>query len=196
MQYDLKSTGPQFQALSPEERKRLRDEVVEACQPVAQNWPMKTFAYRNPLRGLEHLPFDTAIREAKHLLGGNGYLSNEDYRHLSREGRITDDAVKRALQRVGPRIETQTVSVGNRPIASSDVLRLHLLFGFDALDPALLTWQLSAGGSTRLSSWPGLLPVSWESAAAGSSCGRPVRPSPSPTPARRSTYPRSAPPHR
>ncbi|MCH7688608.1 MAG: DUF2309 family protein, partial [Planctomycetes bacterium] len=110
---------------------------------------MKTFAYRNPLRGWEHLPFDKAIREAKHLLGGNGYLSNEDYRHLYREGRITDDAVKRALQRVGPGIAAQTVTVGNRPIASSDVLRLHLLFGFDALDPALLTWQLSAGGSTR-----------------------------------------------
>jgi uncharacterized protein YbcC (UPF0753/DUF2309 family) len=148
MQYDPESTGPQCQALSPEERKRLRDEVVEACQPVAQNWPMKTFAYRNPLRGWEHLPFDKAIREAKHLLGGNGYLSNEDYRHLYREGRITEDAVKRALQRVGPGIATQTVTVGNRRIASSDVLRLQLLFGFDALDPALLTWQFSAGGST------------------------------------------------
>jgi uncharacterized protein YbcC (UPF0753/DUF2309 family) len=148
MQYNPQSTAPQFQALASEERKRLRREVVEACQPVAQNWPMKTFAYRNPLRGWEHLPFDTAIREAKHLLGGNGYLSIEDYRHLYREGRITEDAVKRALQRVGPGIAAQTVTVGNCRIASSDVLRLHLLFGFDALDPALLTWQLSAGGST------------------------------------------------
>ena len=147
-QYDPESTTPQFQALASEERKRLRREVVEACQPVAQNWPMKTFAYRNPLRGWEHLPFDNAIREAKHLLGGNGYLSNEDYRHLYREGRITEDAVKRALQCVGPDIATQTVTVGNRRIASSDVLRLHLLFGFDALDTALLTWQRSAGGST------------------------------------------------
>ena len=147
-QCDPESTGPQCQALSPEERERLRDEVVEACQPVAQNWPMKTFAYRNPLRGLEHLPFDQAIREAKHLLGGNGYISNEEYRHLYREGHITDHAVQRALQHVVLGTATQTVTVGNRPIASSDVLRLHLLFGFDALDPALLTWQLSAGGST------------------------------------------------
>jgi len=146
--YDPDSTKPQLQALSSEERECLRQEVVEACKPVAQSWPMKTFAYRNPLRGLEHLPFDKAIREAKHLLGGNGYLSNEEYRHLYREGHITDDAVKRALQRVGPGIDTQTVTVGNRQISSSDVLRGHFLFGFDALDPALLTWQLSAGGST------------------------------------------------
>jgi uncharacterized protein YbcC (UPF0753/DUF2309 family) len=109
---------------------------------------MKTFAYRNPLRGWEHLPFDKAIREAKHLLGGNGYVSNEEYRHLYREGRITDAAVNRALQTVGLDIATQTVTVGNRPIRSSDVLRSHLLFGFDALDPVLLPWQLGTGGST------------------------------------------------
>ncbi len=148
LQEPIESTEPQFQALAPEERKRLRDEVVEACQPVAQNWPMKTFAYRNPLRGWEHLPFDKAIREAKHLLGGNGYISNEDYRHLYREGHIMDDAVQQALQHVGTGIASQTITVGNRSIACSDVLRLHLLFGFDALDPALLTWQLSGGGST------------------------------------------------
>ena len=148
MPYDPEQTGPHFQSLSPDERKRLRDEVVEAGQPVAQNWPMKTFSYRNPLRGWEHLPFDEAIREANHMLGGNGYISNEEYRQLYREGRITDDAIKRALQRVEPSIDVQTITAGKRPIASSDVLRLHLLFGFDALDPALLSWQLSAGGST------------------------------------------------
>ena len=148
-QCDPKSTEPPFRALSPKEQERLRDEVVEASQPIAQNWPMKTFAYRNPLRGLEHLPFDKAIREAKHLLGGNGYVSNEEYRQLYREGRITDDAVNRVVQHVGlGSFSTQTFTVGNRPIASSDVLRLHLLFGFDALAPALLTWQLSGGGST------------------------------------------------
>ena len=59
--------------LTPEERSRVRDEVVEACKPIAQSWPMKTFAYRNPLRGCEYVPFDDAIREAKHLLGGSGY---------------------------------------------------------------------------------------------------------------------------
>ncbi|MEO2048259.1 MAG: DUF2309 domain-containing protein [Pirellulales bacterium] len=147
-QYVPESTEAQCQTLSPEERKHLRDEVVVACQPVAQNWPMKTFAYRNPLRGLEYLPFDKAIREAKHLLGGNGYISNEECRHMYRQGHITDDTVNRALQHVEPDIAAQTITIGNRPIASSDVLRLHLLFGFDALDPALLTWQLSAGGST------------------------------------------------
>jgi uncharacterized protein YbcC (UPF0753/DUF2309 family) len=148
-QFHPESNGAQHQALSTEERESLRHEIDQACLPVAQNWPMKTFAYRNPLRGWEHLPFDEAIGQAQQMLGGSGYIPNEEYRQLYREGCITDDAVKRALQPVGSGIATQTVTVGNRPIASSDVLRLHLLFGFDAIDPALLSWELGTGDLTR-----------------------------------------------
>jgi uncharacterized protein len=131
-------------------RERLRHFVAEACEPIAQFWPMKSFAKRNPLQGLEHLPFDTAVRDAKHLLGGNGYLPNSEYRQLFREGRITDDNLGRAFQRVGPSICSQTfVHVGTRRIGPADVLRLHLLVGFNSLDPVLLTWTMSAAAATR-----------------------------------------------
>ena len=130
--------------LAPEERSRVRDEVVEACKPIAQSWPMKTFAYRNPLRGWESLPFDEAVREGKQLIGGNGYLSNEDYRSLYHEGRITDEAIGDALRNTGIEPAKQPVALGDRQVSFWQVLRLQLLFGFDALDPALLPWQLSA----------------------------------------------------
>ena len=107
---------------------------------------MKTFAYRNPLRGLEHLPFDEALRQGQHLLGGNGYLSNEDYRQLHRDGRITEAALTTALQRIARASEPQTVTIGSRHIAAADVWRGHLLWGFDPLDPALLAWELLAEG--------------------------------------------------
>ena len=123
----------------------MRDRVAEACKPIAQSWPMKTFAYRNPLRGWESLPFDEAVSEGKQLIGGNGYLSNEDYRRLYREGRIADQAIEHALHTAGIEAATEPVTLGDRKIEFWEVLRLHLLFGFDALDPALLTWQLSAG---------------------------------------------------
>jgi hypothetical protein len=139
----------QGQTFPSEQRQSVRDAVVEASRPIAQSWPMKTFAYRNPLRGLEHLPFDRAVREARHLLGGRGYLPNDDYRQMVREGRITDDGVRQALQRAVPEAATQSITVGARDIAASDVLRLHLLFGFHALDPTRLDWQLGSGGATR-----------------------------------------------
>ena len=147
-----------MQQLSCEERDRLGQQVVEASGPVAQSWPLKTFAYRNPLRGLEHLPFGQAVRQAKHALGGEGYLPNDEYRELFRSGAITEAAVNQALSRFTTTIETvsvgsETVSLGKRQVESRDVLRLHLLFGLDPLDPALLTWTLLSGdlrsGKTR-----------------------------------------------
>ena len=134
---------------SSDERESVREMVEEACQAIAQSWPMKTFAYRNPLRGWEHLPFDEAIREAKHLLGGNGYIPNRDYRQLYNEGRITDDAIEEALQTVASTLDLQSVMLGNREVGALDVLRLHLLYGFDPLAPALMTWQLGGGGATE-----------------------------------------------
>ena len=144
------STERGLQTLSAEGRERLRQLIAESCQPIAPFWPMKSFAKRNPLQGLEHLPFDRAVREAKNLLGGKGYLSNGEYRQLFREGRMTEENVSRAFQRVGPSIHTQTfVHVGTRRIGSADVLRLHLLFGFNSLDPVLLTWTMGAAAATR-----------------------------------------------
>ena len=144
------STEQRLQTLSAEGRERLRHQITEACEPIAPFWPMKSFAKRNPLQGLEHLPFDRAVREAKHLLGGNGYLPNGEYRQLFREGRMTEENVSRAFQRVGPSIHTKTfVQVGTRRIGSADVLRLHLLFGFNSLDPVLLTWTIGAAAATR-----------------------------------------------
>ena len=52
---------------------QLREQVTAACNAIAQSWPMKTFAYRNPLRGWESLPFGDSIRKAKHLPDGSGY---------------------------------------------------------------------------------------------------------------------------
>ena len=124
---------------------QLREQVTAACNSIAQSWPMKTFAYRNPLRGWESLPFDEAVREGKQLIGGNGYLSNEDYRRLYHEGRITDDAIGHALRNSGIEPAKEPVTLGDQQVSFWEVLRLHLLFGFDELDPALLTWQLHAG---------------------------------------------------
>ena len=130
--------------LSAEERENLRQQVGEACEPVSPIWPLKTFAYRSPVRGFEHLPFDEAARRGNRLFGGRGYLSNEVYRQFYREGRITEQSVRGALDRVGPRADSDLVRAGSRNIESFEVFRLHLLYGIDVLEPALLTWTLNS----------------------------------------------------
>ena len=87
------------------ETSTLHQQIEEAVQPVSQFWPMKGYVSHNPLQGLEHLPFDDAVRQAKHLFGADGYLPIDDYRGCYGTGRITERSVARALARVArPRV--------------------------------------------------------------------------------------------
>ena len=127
----------------------LREIVVEACQPIGPYWPMKTFAYYNPLRDLEHLPFAQAIAEAHQLLGAKGFLPVEEYRQFFHQGRITLSAVEQALRRVGPTMPSRaTIRVGARTIHVQDVWRIHAAYGIEILPTVLLTWTLELEGLT------------------------------------------------
>ena len=125
----------------------LHHTIEEAAEPVAQFWPMKGFVHHNPIHGLEHLPFDEAIREANHLFGAEGYLPVVEYRGFYRNGRIRARSVDRALERVGPRPGNESLLLSDRKVTEAEVLRLHFLFGFEAVDPALLPWQFNGGGA-------------------------------------------------
>ncbi len=136
--------------LTLEERAQLQDIIQVASEPIAPFWPMRTMVAQNPIHGMEYLPFDQAVRKGKHLLGGNGYLPNEEYRQFYRDGRITQECLKRAFQRVGPRPDPQkNIQIGNRQITARDVWFLHIMAGFETLELALVEWELSDNGSTK-----------------------------------------------
>ena len=136
--------------ISSEERAQVRQIVLNASEPIAPFWPMRTMVAQNPLHGLEYLPFDQAVRKGKNLLGGNGYLSNEKYRQFYRNGRITKKSFKSAFSRIGPSNRVQVpIEFGSRKVTPEDVWQLHLLFGFEDLPLSLLEWELSGGGATK-----------------------------------------------
>lgn len=128
------------------ETSTLLHQIEEAAEPTSQFWPMKGFVHHNPIHGLEHLSFDEAIREAKHLFGAEGYLPNDEYRGLYRIGRIRKRSVDRALARVGTKTDG-SVSLASRTITAAEVQRLHLIHGVEALEAALLDWELTSGGA-------------------------------------------------
>lgn len=137
------------QPLSLEDREQIRQMVLDASEPIAPFWPMRTMVAQNPIHGLEYLPFDEAVRKGRDLLGGNGYLANEEYRQFYRNGRITRESFNSAFGRVGPRPDGQVaIETGRRRVAPEDVWQLHVLFGFEALPLPLLEWELSGGGAT------------------------------------------------
>ena len=133
-----------------QQRDELRNEILGAAKSAAQIWPLRTFAYRNPVRGYEYLPFDDAVREGGHLIGGAGYLANSEYREFYRQGRITEEALRAALDRVGPSIESASVRVGERVISSEEVLWVQLTQGFPALDSSMLDWTATRDGQAEL----------------------------------------------
>ncbi len=130
--------------LSEAEREELRTLIAQAVEAIPPNWPLRTFAYRNPLVGFEHLPFEEAISQAKHVLGGEGYLSIAEYRKFYAEGRISEKELLNVLRLRQPELMSQdAIRAGEKSIRPEEVLLIHCVYGIDPLDPKLLQWQLA-----------------------------------------------------
>ena len=136
--------------MSPDRTQALREQVLEAARPAAQIWPLKTFAYRNPVRGYEDLPFDQGVREAAGMIGGAGFLSGSEYRAFRRAGRISDAHLRRALARLGPDIPEGAVHVGGRTLDPDEVVWAQLTQGVEPPSPSVLAWQAREDGSAEL----------------------------------------------
>lgn len=137
-------------SLSEADRARLLAQVALASESVARNWPLRTVIARNPLQALEHLPFDDAVRRGQQLFGGRGYLTNEEFRALYAQGRITREGILRALRLLKPELAAQVaLRAGARAIEAAEVLFLHLVYGLDAIDPHVLHWKIDHEDALR-----------------------------------------------
>ena len=125
---------------------KLHNLIEEAAEPVSQFWPMKGYVSHNPLQGLEHLSFDEAFKQAKGLFGAEGYLPVGEFRSLFETDRIKAESVECAMARLGPKSE-EAIALASRAITAQEVNRLHLIYGIDALEPALFEWHLTSGGA-------------------------------------------------
>ena len=110
-------------------RMHLRGLILVASEIVATYWPMRTFVHHNPLHGLEDLHFDDAVRRARQLLGGRGYLPNARYRDYLKNGRIRPAHLDAAL---APLARDKRATIGTRTVTHAEVLRAHLLHGITA----------------------------------------------------------------
>ena len=104
----------------------LRSLVNLSCEPISHFWPMKTFIHHNPLHGLEHLPFEKAIKEGQRFLTGQGYLSSKENRKFFMRGRISEESIKHALSGV---TLDKAVTLGGKKISHMEILRAILVNG-------------------------------------------------------------------
>ncbi len=136
--------------MSTGQQHSVREQVLVAARPAAQIWPLKTFAYRNPVRGYEHLPFDRAVSEAAGMIGGAGYLSSAEYRELRSAGRIDDGHLRGALAKWGPQIAEQPVLAGDRTVDAGQVVWFQLTEGVEAPLLSALAWRARDDGTAEL----------------------------------------------
>ena len=150
MSMDTESINSKFRQLSVEERSNVRKVIQEASQRIAPIWSTKTMGTESPIPREDYLPFDLAVRQGRHWLGGKGYVTNEEYRQRYREGRISSESLTRAFRRVGPRQQrTPSIQVESRQITALDVWLLHIMVGFKSLEPSLLERELGDHGSIK-----------------------------------------------
>ena len=145
------------------QRMELRSYVQLAGECVSQYWPMRTFIHHNPLHGLEGMPFEKAVQEGERLFGGRGYLSNEEYRHHFREGRITHEDLLSALEAI---TLDKNITFAGRCISHQEILAAVMVSGLaesagvdDHVDGELgveqvLAWLQSRPMSTQVRSNP------------------------------------------
>jgi len=135
--------SPQYLTLEDSERAHVRDCVDKANGSIARCWPLRTFIYRNPLQGLEHLPFHQAIDHGRDLFGGRGYLPNESYRNLYHSGKITEASILEALTLSPmPQQAGNILQIGKKHIDVNEIRMLHLVYGIDPINESLLHWKV------------------------------------------------------
>lgn len=108
------------------QRMELRSHVSLAGEVIAKVWPMTSVIARNPLQGLEHLRFETAVERGEQLFGGAGTLSQAAFREAFRRGRIQAQHLEEALR---ARATDQRITFGVRLISHVDVLRAVMVSG-------------------------------------------------------------------
>jgi uncharacterized protein len=123
--------------LLEETRVELLTDVQLAAELFAPLWPLTSFVAVNPLGGVQHRSFDTAVGLARTWLGARTHVDLEVYRDLHRRRRISDAALRQAARAVVPALdELGRVHLGKVRVEAVDLVLLDLLHGPQAPPPA------------------------------------------------------------
>jgi uncharacterized protein YbcC (UPF0753/DUF2309 family) len=135
--------------ITSEMRHHLKHEVDHFSHLLPTQGPIGTFIHHNTLHGLQHLPFEKAVSEAQRILGGRGYLPNEEYRRFYAQGRINDEDVGVAFSGRSPSPNENPQPIADPPFETNDIRRIHLLYGIEPIQPGALRFQIYERDAAR-----------------------------------------------
>ena len=106
--------------------------------------PIKDFVHHNTLHGYQHLSFPEALSQAKATTGAKGYLSNEQFRELFAQGRISIENLQQVLSEQSELPLDDIIYKQNNKtlICSKDIILSSLLYSLKPITNCQLTWQV------------------------------------------------------
>jgi uncharacterized protein YbcC (UPF0753/DUF2309 family) len=75
-------------------RLKIRSIIHVAAEPIPYFWPMRTFIHHNPLHGLEHMPFEQALKLGSKLFHGRTFLPRVMYQEYLRAGKVESETLQ------------------------------------------------------------------------------------------------------
>jgi uncharacterized protein len=94
---------------------RIQQAIEHAAHLLPAQGPITVFIHHNTLHGLEHLPFEDAVRQASEIFGCRPYLPEERYRQELAKGRIqAHDLIDVLLDSLGDEAEILVGFLGTR----------------------------------------------------------------------------------
>lgn len=119
---------------------KIRQAIEHAAHLLPAQGPITVFIHHNTLHGLEHLPFEEAVRQAAETFGCRPYLSEDRYRQELDRGRIQPhDIVDALLDSLGDEAEILVGFLGTR----YNLRRAMLRHPLHAVLPSQLEWVIA-----------------------------------------------------
>jgi uncharacterized protein YbcC (UPF0753/DUF2309 family) len=123
-------------------RHRLQAAVDHLDHVLPGQAPILNFVHHNTLHGFQHLPFAQGLDAAEKLTGIHGYQSEDEFRRFHAQGRINDNDLAVAFDRMYGHLSCHPISIGERAIDCLEVYRIALLFGIHSITPNQFNWQM------------------------------------------------------
>ncbi|GCE06798.1 DUF2309 domain-containing protein [Dictyobacter aurantiacus] len=96
--------------------------IREASQIIAPYWPLDSFIANNALANLEHLPFHQAVRDARKMGRGQGFLPLTTYRTFFTQRRISEQDISSAIVALQQTLALPTsIELGTRTLPLQQV---------------------------------------------------------------------------
>ncbi|MCG8069103.1 MAG: DUF2309 domain-containing protein [Candidatus Thiodiazotropha taylori] len=133
----------QTKSSSKDIREQIRAAIDHLEHTLPSQAPIRDFVHHNTLHGYQHLPFPEALATARHLTGARGYLPAERYQAFLRQGRITRDELRHAIdEEAALQPQLLLAETDQYQLKRSDVYLAAMTMPTTIVSSCQLNWQI------------------------------------------------------